>query len=228
MIPCICTHRKLYLKGPRGTLSARANVPTTAATTRLYFYYPPMPAEPAFLDDQLETLIRRCIVFPADGSETHIDLMIARTATEDDISSMRVFNRCVDMTSTFGDSYRKTEVSSYETTRDGVQSTYLLFYNLSLNLPINLNIARVIGVTPYQLQTEKRLFWRGDVVAMKVQPVSNRLSFMVRSLEADLLELRSLEKIFPDYYRRGVFESQLDSDERRCEKEIGQRCQSSQ
>lgn len=73
-----------------------------------------MPAEPAFLDDKLETLVRKCIVFPADGSATRLDLMVARTVTEDDISPMRLFNRCVDMTSTFGDSYRKTQVASHQ------------------------------------------------------------------------------------------------------------------
>lgn len=178
-----------------------------------------MPAEPAFRNDKLESLIRKCIVFPADGSEARLDPMIARTVTENDISSMRLFNRCVDMTSTFGDSYRQTQVASHQTTQDGVQSTYLLFYNLSLNLPFNLNIARVISVTPLQLQTRKRLFWRGDIVAMKVRPESKERDFMVKSLDADLLELRSLEKFFLDNYRKGVLESDLDFDEYKCKKE---------
>jgi len=180
-----------------------------------------MPAKPAFFNDKLEILVRKCIVFPADGSETRLDPMIARTVTLDDISSLRLFNRCVDMTSTFGDSYCKTRVAGpHQTTRDGVESTYLLFYNLSLNLPINLNIARVIGVTPLQLQTKKRLFWRGGVVAMKVRPESKECDFMVESLDADLLELRSLEKFFPDYYGRGTLEYALDLDEGTCEKEL--------
>ena len=218
--------------GPRENCSARGTASELDHIQRtgqsLHFYYQPMPAEPAFRDDKLETLVRKCIVFPADGAETRLDLMIARTVTVDDISSMRLFNRCVDMTSTFSDGYRKTQVASHQTTRDGVQSTYLLFYNLSLNLPINLNIARVIGVTPPQLQTKKRLFWRGDVVAMKVRPESKERDFMVKSLDANLLELRSLEKFFPDNYQKGVLESDLDFDEHTCEKELGQRCQSSQ
>ena len=173
-----------------------------------------MPAEPAFLNDKLETLRRKCIVFPADGSETRLDLMIARTVTGDDNSSMKLFNRCVDMTSIFGDSYRKTQAASHQTTRN----TYLLFYNLSLNLPINLNIARVIGVTPPQLQTKKRLFWRGNVVVMKVRPESKERDFIVKSLDADLLELKSLEEFFLDNYRKGVLETDLDFDEHTCEK----------
>ena len=188
-----------------------------------------MPAKPAFRNDKLEILVRKCIVFPADGSETRLEPMIARTVTVDDISGIRLYNRCVDMTSTFGDCYRKTQVTHYQTTEDGVHSTYLLFYNLSPKLPINLNIARVIGVTPPQLQTKKRLFWRGDVFAMKVQPESeSKFIIMVKSLDADLLELRSPEKFFLDLYQRGALESALDSDECECEKELGQRCQLSQ
>ena len=188
-----------------------------------------MPAQPAFPNDHLETLVRRCIVFPADGSETRLEPMITRTVTVDDTPSINMFNRCVDMTSTFGDSYRKMLVAALEISQDAGGIQYLLFYNLSLNLPINLNIARVIGVTPPQLQTKKRLFWRGDVVAMKVRPESKERSFMFKSLDADLLELKSsVEKFFLYGYRDCILESNLDSDERTCEKELGQRCQSSQ
>ena len=78
-----------------------------------------MPAKPAFRNDKLEILVRKCIVFPADGSETRLEPMIARTVTVDDISGIRLYNRCVDMTSTFGDCYRKTQVTHYQTTEDG-------------------------------------------------------------------------------------------------------------
>jgi hypothetical protein len=44
-----------------------------------------MPAKPLFLNDKLETLVRKCIVFPADGSETRIVHMVARTLTVGDI-----------------------------------------------------------------------------------------------------------------------------------------------
>jgi len=154
-----------------------------------------MPAKPVFLNDKLETLVRKCIVFPADGSETRIVHMIARTVTnEDDIPSLKIHSRCIDLASTFGDDYRKTQVMVHKGATDSTQSTYmyLLFYNLSPNLPINLNIAHVIGVTPSYLTTKKRLFWRGDVVAMKVKPESEQIDFIVESLDADLFDLSRL------------------------------------
>ncbi|KAF8961357.1 hypothetical protein BDZ97DRAFT_1828877 [Flammula alnicola] len=172
-----------------------------------------MPAEPAFLNDKLESLVRKCIVFPADGSETRIVHMIARTVTLEDISSLTCHSRCVDMASTFGDNYRKTRVMTHQSARDGVQSTYLLFYNLSLNLPINLNVAHVIGVTPSHLKTRKRLFWRGDIVAMKVQPQSGQIDFIVESLDANLFELGPLEEFLRKGYQEEVLERDLHYEE---------------
>ena len=162
-----------------------------------------------FHGDKLEILARKCIVFPAGGSETHIAHMVARTVTTDDsdITSLAMYSRCVDLTSTFGDDYRKTQSMVQKITRDsGVQSTYLIFYNLSPNLPINLNVAHVVGVTPSDLKSRKRLFWRGDVVAMKVQPHSEPDDFMVESLDADLSELRPLEEFLREKYQVGFLE----------------------
>lgn len=189
-----------------------------------------MPAQPCFSNDKLENLVRKCIVFPTDGSETRIVPMIARTVTTEDAdtTSLFLYSRCVDMASTFGDNYRKTRVIAHRSARDGVQSTYLFFYNLSPNLPINLNIARLIGVTPSHLKTRKRLFWRGDVVAMKVQPESERFDFIVESLDADLFELTPLEEFLREQYQMDVFERDLQYDEEHCEQKSGQMCQPSQ
>ena len=184
-----------------------------------------MPAKPRFINDKLEILVRKCIVFPADGSETRLVHMVARTVTVEDIPPLAGYSRCVDMASTFGDEYRKTQVLAYKISRDGVQSTYLFFYNLSPNLPINLSIARVIGVTPSHLKSRKRLFWRGDVVAMKVQPESESI---VESLDADLFDLNPLEEFFRMRYQGGSLESFLDSLEQQCEQEFWAKCQPSQ
>jgi hypothetical protein len=148
-----------------------------------------MPAAPAFINDKLELVSRKCVVFPADGSETRLVHMVVRTVTTEDITSLKLHSRCVDLISTFGDEHRKTQVSTYKGTHDG---TYLLFYNLSLALPINLNVARDIGVSPSHLKSKKRMFWRGDVVAMKVRPESEMKSFIIESLDADLFDLDPL------------------------------------
>ena len=162
-----------------------------------------MPAQPEFYDDKLESLVRKCIVFPADGSETRLVPMIARTVTDEDISSRLAFYRYVDMASTLGDGYRRTRVMAHRAWYD-VLNVYLLFYNLSPNLPINLNLAHLIGVTPPHLKIRKRLFWRGDVVAMKVRQKSERIDRIVENLEADLSDLGFLEELFLEKYQKGV------------------------
>jgi len=192
------------------------------------FSTPDMPAEPRFIDDKLEILVRKCIVFPADGSETRLVHMVTRTVTLEDISPLGGYSRCVDMASTFGDEYRKIRVLAHKISRDGVQSVYLFFYNLSPNLPINLNVARVIGVTPSHLKNKKQLFWRGDVVAMKVQPESEMIYFMVETLDAGLFDLNPLEEVFRQEYQDGSLERLLYFLEQQCEKRIWANCQSSQ
>ena len=145
--------------------------------------------------------------------------MLARTVTVEDNTSLASYSRCIDTTSTFGDSYRKTRVMAHRSTRDGVQTTYLFFYNLSPDLPINLNVANLIGETPSNLNIQKRLFWRGDVVVMKVQSTSESINSMVESLDADLFDLRSLEEFLQEKYRERIFECLLHDDERKCEQE---------
>jgi hypothetical protein len=176
-----------------------------------------MPVKPMFRNDILESLVRKCIVFPADGSETRIVHMIARTVTDkDDIPCLWLHSRCVDLASTFGTDHRKMMVMVDKGARGG-GSTYLVFYNLSPNLPINLNVARVIGVTPSHLKTRKRLFWRGDVVALKVKPESEQFHFIIESLEADLFELSRLEEFLREEYWEGKFECLLQRREEECE-----------
>lgn len=177
-----------------------------------------MPAEPSFINDKLEFLVRRCVLFPADGSEQRLVHMVARTVMRDDILSLSSYSRCVDMASTFGDEYRKTKVIRHEIVRDGDESSYyLFFYNLSPNLPVNLNVAHLIGVTPSHLKAKKRLFWRGDVVAMKVQPKSERMFWIVESLDANLSDLNPLENFLRESYQEGELECLLQREEELCE-----------
>ncbi|KAF8624564.1 hypothetical protein AX15_005811 [Amanita polypyramis BW_CC] len=182
------------------------------------------PVRPLFTNDELEALVRRCVVFPANGSEACIVPMVARTVTAEDTALLAPYSRCVDMASTFGDDYRKTQVSALRSAQDGVESTYLFFYNLSPNLRINLSVAQVVGVTPSHLKSKRRLFWRGDVVAMKVQPQSEQMDFIVKSLDADLSELGILEMFLKETYRRGNHEHLLAIDEFRWNYYVSRYC----
>jgi len=202
-----------------------------------------MHIKPFFRTDTLETRVRQCILFPADGSESQIVPMTARTVTVDDIASLKSYSRCVDMSSVFGgglysystsysasDNYRKTRVMGYippHTNRwalvsgEPEKSCYLLFYNLSPNLPVNLNVAGVIGLTEAYLKFKKRLFWRGDVVALKVRPEGKNVAFRVESLDADICEVGLLEDFLRKQYHEGALERILGNDELQCERESG-------
>lgn len=180
-----------------------------------------MSDDPFFRGDKFQRLLRKCVVFPADGSETRIVYMVVRTVTVNDISPLSSYSRCVDVASTFGDDYRKTKVMSNKNAWDGVESNYIFFYNLSLNLPINLNVAHLLGVTPSHLKARKRLFWRGDIVAMKVQ-LDSESSFIVKEcLNANRLDLNSLEQFLLEKYRNGNLESDLYALEQECKPNSG-------
>lgn len=185
-----------------------------------------MHIKPFSRTDELENLVRKCIVFPADSSETCIVPMIAQTVTVDDIASLKSYNRCVDMSSVFcglnSDDYRKSQVIGYRSAlrnSDGApQSAYLFFYNLSSNLLVNLNVASIVGITGAYLTFKRHLFWRGDVVALKVQPSpSEKLKFIVESLDADLGELGMLRELFWKNFQEGALERVLGDDELQCE-----------
>ncbi len=133
-------------------------------------------------DDKFERCVRECIIFPADGSETRTSPMIVETVTSaEDIEALRVFNRCVDLTSTYGAEHRnwQTRIMVYNEPNTRCNPAYIIFCNRSVRLPINLTIAKLAGVTPSILKNKKRMFWRGDVVAMKVKwaPGKNGVRF---------------------------------------------------
>ena len=158
-----------------------------------------------------------CILFPADGSEIRRVEIMTGDITVGEITGLASYSRCTDATSTFNDESRKARVVMAQ---DSAQSTTrLVFYNLSPNLPINLNVARIIGVTPSDLKLKKRLFWRGDVATMKVQREGEQLNFIVENSDADLPDLRILEEFFRKMYQAGAFERLLHEEELKCEPE---------
>ena len=179
-----------------------------------------MPAtEPdcLFKGDKFERCVRKCIVFPADGSATRIAHMIVETVTAtEDISALCLHSRCVDLTSTFGAEHRDLKTRALVVRVPGALA-YVLFYNRSLRLPVNLNVANLVGVTPWHLKNKKRMFWRGDIVVMKVQPESETMDFMVQALDADLSDLGSLEEVLRVKYREGFLEQELYGDEMQCD-----------
>lgn len=85
----------------------------------------------------------------------------------------------------------------------GFLSGYLLIYNLLQNLPVNLNVMNLIGVTSSYLKLKKRVFWRGDVAAMKVK-LGPEWPPIIESLDADIFELVQVEKFLRSTYQQGA------------------------
>ena len=180
-----------------------------------------MPIKFRFRGDKLKDLVRKWIVFPSDGSETRLVQMIPPKVTVEDIASLFLYGRCVDMRHTFSDTgeYSKTRFMGYlgrAFTPDNVESGYLFFYSLSRHLPVNLNVTNPIGVTLSHLKLKKQVFWRGDIVAMKVQLGPER-PFVVESLEADISELVQVEQFLQKTYQVGTLEYVLCHEELLCE-----------
>ncbi len=61
------------------------------------------------------------------------------------------------------------------------------------------------------------MFWRGDIVVMKVKQESEAMNSMVKALDADLSELGTLEEFLRTKHREGFLAQELNSDEMRCE-----------
>ena len=71
------------------------------------------------------------------------------------LASEAIYFRYTEMPSTSDDDCLKVQVMI---SRGAQHGTYLFFYGLSLNSPINLNVAHAIGVTPSRLKLKKWLF----------------------------------------------------------------------
>lgn len=173
-----------------------------------------------FEGDKFEKYLRKCIVFPADGSATQTKLMVVETMTiAQDITALRLYSRCVDLSSTFGAEHRnlQTRATPLSVSVSNIAHAYLFFYNCSLRLPINLNVAELVGVSASHLKTKKRLFWRGNIVVMKVQRMPELYGYSrVEPLDADLSALGALEELLRVKHQEGFLEQELYYEEMRC------------
>lgn len=146
-------------------------------------------------------------------------MVVETTTITMDNTSLRLYSRCVNLNSTFGEEHRDAQTLA---TPLGVsvasgEHAYLLFYNCSLRLPINLNVAGLVGVSSSYLETKKRLFWRGDIVAMKIRrmPIPHEYA-RVEPLDADLSTLWALEEAFRVKHHEGFLEQELYYEEMKC------------
>ena len=176
-----------------------------AVKTALHF---PMAPKHVSLDS---THIRKCIVFPAEGSEPRLVNMTTRLSTNEDVVDARLHRRTVDLRATYGSEYLKMRVWAFI---EYVPGKYMFYLNMSPKLPLNRCVARIVGENLDNL--ESQLFWRGDVVVMKFNGIGNDLD----SQDADTSVISGLEYILKDAYLKGMLASELTRDETR--RKLGQ------
>ena len=174
-----------------------------------------MPPKSFFYYEPLVTFTRKCVVFPAQGSEPQIVDMTIRTVTTEDTRNVCSFDRTVDLLATYGSEYRKTR-----TVPMGYFDNYLLHYNMSPKLPLNRCIARILDIDPDASNIESELFWRGDAVAMKFESAT-LYSRCVNCYDTDSSAIGNLQEMLRNEYSTGILEQQLSSDEKICKR--GQR-----
>ena len=135
---------------------------------------------------------------------------------EDDNSWLRCHDRCIDMVSTYGDEYSKLRVAPHEFEQTP-NARYLIHYNMSPNLPLNLTVAGVVGSSASDVKADKRLFWRGDVAVLKTRRKIPTLDFVLETLDADEDDFGLLEDVLRKQYQDGMLEKNLQWDEYICE-----------
>jgi hypothetical protein len=175
-----------------------------------------MTPQPLFIDDSYVTYTRKCVVFPAHGSEPHIVNKTIRTVTEEDTSQVSCYNRTVDLLGTYGSEYRKMRVRNFAPSPP-IPGQYMLFYNMSPQLPLNRCVARLLDIDPNTNNVGSKLFWRGDVIAMKFEKRSENSSY-ITCHDADSSAIGHLGDILRDAYSEGNLERELFMDECFCKR----------
>lgn len=167
-----------------------------------------MPPKPLFRDDPYVSFTRKCLVFPSEGSEPRLVDMPIRTVTHDDISRICFCNRTVDLAVLYGNEHHKTRVWR---SPEYVLCKYLLYFNMSPKLPVNRCVARIADVDPDGVGS--RLFWRGDVVVMKYEPLDE---IFIDCQNADISLNSDSEDTLRDVYMTGRLEQELNRDKEIC------------
>ena len=180
------------------------------------FTYPSahMTPTPTCIDDSYATYIRKCIVFPAEGSEPRVLDMTIRTLTQEGLANIQVsINRTVDLADQYyASEYCKMHVMGLGRLEPG-HSQYLLSYNMSSKLPLNRCVARIIGINLDKAGSN--LFWRGDVVVMRFEPrgAKDEEFSYIDCEDADLSVVSRLEERLRDFYNVGSLERNSTWDE---------------
>lgn len=118
--------------------------------------------------DPHETIVRNVLIFPADGSEPRISPMtFSEAGAKSNPRGLYTVN--VDLQSLYGNrNMHATRSHGWDMMNQETEVTngdYILFHNISPKLPVNITMARIVGVDPKR--PGQRPLWRGDVVVVK-------------------------------------------------------------
>ncbi|KAJ7663285.1 hypothetical protein DFH06DRAFT_347026 [Mycena polygramma] len=123
------------------------------------------PSPMALPRDPLQTVIRDVVLYPVDGSEPRI---IQRSFSQYG-ASQHFFPHAVDIE--LGEAYGAENMAGTcaKVLEPGLPvhpyAHYVVYHNISPDLPVNLALARVLGVAPQRLGHP--LLWRGDVFVIR-------------------------------------------------------------
>ncbi|KAJ7499800.1 hypothetical protein FB451DRAFT_1206639 [Mycena latifolia] len=112
-----------------------------------------------------QSMVRNVVLYPADGSEPCITSMLFSTEGAKAHPHDR-YTVNIELQGLYGADKMfatRSRVWGVETLNPDEQ--YVLYHNISPELPVNLAMARAVGVDPKT--TGRRLLWRGDVVVVK-------------------------------------------------------------
>ncbi|KAF8161679.1 hypothetical protein B0H34DRAFT_702113 [Crassisporium funariophilum] len=116
-----------------------------------------------------ETVLRQVYVYPANGDEPHIRKMEFSEAGCK--HRLALFSTEIDLLPLYGKyvcETRSMEFTAKEQSIKASEGDHWIYYNIDLKLPLNLAIARLVGVNPRR--PGSRPMWRGDLVIVKCQP----------------------------------------------------------
>jgi hypothetical protein len=118
--------------------------------------------------DPRAPIVRKVFIYPANGDEPHITDMTFNEAGAK--HRYGLYTTAVDLRSFYGRHMHATRlerlgVENQPDKRD--EGEYIVYYNLSPKLPLNLAIAHIVGVDPRR--PGPRLMFRGNVVIVKTQ-----------------------------------------------------------
>ncbi|KAJ6455916.1 hypothetical protein C8R47DRAFT_1165893 [Mycena vitilis] len=161
--------------------------------------------------DPLETVIRDVLLYPVDGSEPRlIPMSFSQYGAKKHPSSSYAVD--MDLTARYGiENMAGICTKAWNVNaRDSPDEQYVLYHNLSPDLPANVALAGLVGVDPKGLT--ERLMWRGDVFVARrrkwTEPSVPGEGLHIDYVDVPLEAMKLLNSsLIPQWYRSKAWKS---------------------